>query len=45
MLHKIISEIMNKRIEIIEGTEYQIISIVMLIVKKLLKLYQNIKKQ
>jgi len=44
MLHKIISEIMNKRIEIIEGTEYQIISIVMLIVKKVIKVISEHQK-
>ncbi|HPC38331.1 MAG TPA: flagellar assembly protein FliH [Exilispira sp.] len=43
-LHKIISEVIAKRQEIIEGTEYQIISIVLLIVKKIIKIITENQK-
>lgn len=43
-MHKIISEIIAKRTEIIEGTEYQIISIVLLIVKKIIKIITENQK-
>ncbi|MFN3411614.1 MAG: flagellar assembly protein FliH [Exilispira sp.] len=43
-MHKIISEVIAKRQEIIEGTEYQIISIVLLIVKKIIKIITENQK-
>jgi len=43
-LHKIISEVIAKRQEIIEGTEYQIVSIVLLIVKKIIKIITENQK-
>jgi flagellar assembly protein FliH len=43
-LHKIISEVIAKRQEIIEGTEYQVISIVLLIVKKIIKIITENQK-
>ncbi len=43
-LHKIISEVISKRQEIIEGTEYQIVSIVLLIVKKIIKIITENQK-
>jgi len=43
-IHKIVSEIVNKRTEIIEGTEYQVISLVMLIVKKVIKVITEHQK-
>lgn len=43
-LHKIVDEIIKKREEIIEGTEYQVISIVMLIVKKIIKVITENQK-
>lgn len=43
-MHKIISEVIAKRQEIIEGTEYQIVSIVLLIVKKIIKIITENQK-
>ncbi len=43
-LHVVVSEIVNKRTEIIEGTEYQVISLVMLIVKKVIKVITENQK-